>query len=184
MPPVLSVLRAVTLLKIFLLMHAVQVLHHIRMMMNPIRYSDMIAEIRQYFFQDALKKSDYYEFRTVVEGFLQKGSKSNLEYLSLYKYANTREGRERTAYLEYLEFQGEEQRYFLKKRGKQVFMMLLEESDEEAIKFLGLGILTPKAKKDILEIVSKGENSTLSAAVLEAINDGKGAKVSKSKFSV
>lgn len=131
-----------------------------------------------------VKKSDYYEFRTVVEGFLRKGSKSNLEYLSLYKYANTREGRERTAYLEYLEFQGEEQKSFLKKRGKQVFMMLLDESDEEAIKFLGLGILTPKAKKDILEIVSKGENSALSAAVLEAINDGKGAKVSKSKFSV
>lgn len=136
------------------------------------------------FLPRCVKKSDYYEFRTVVEGFLRKGSKSNLEYLSLYKYANTREGRERTAYLEYLEFQGEEQKSFLKKRGKQVFMMLLDESDEEAIKFLGLGILTPKAKKDILEIVSKGENSALSAAVLEAINDGKGAKVSKSKFSV
>lgn len=116
--------------------------------------------------------------------FLQKGSKSNLKHLSLYKYANTREGRERTAYLEYLEFKGEEQKSFLKKRGKQVFMMLLEESDEDAIKFLGLGILTPKAKKDILEIVSKGENYALSAAVLEAINDGKGAKIPNNKFSI
>ena len=131
-----------------------------------------------------VKKSDCYEFRTVIEGFLQEGSKSNLEYLSLYKYANTREGRERTAYLEYLEFKGEEQKSFLKKRGKQVFMMLLEESDEDAIKFLGLGILTPKAKKDILEIVSKGENYALSAAVLETINDGKGAKIPKNKFSI
>lgn len=120
----------------------------------------------------------------MIEGFLQKGSKSNLEYLSLYKYANTREGRERIAYLEYLEFKGEEQKSFLKKRGKQVFMMLLEESDEDAIKFLGLGILTPKAKKDILEIVSKRENYALSAAVLEAINDGKGAKIPNNKFSI
>lgn len=61
---------------------------------------------------------------------------------------------------------------------------LLEESDEDAIKFLGLGILTPKAKKDILEIVSKGENYALSAAVLEAINDGKGAKIPNNKFSI
>lgn len=136
------------------------------------------------FLPRCVKKSDCCEFRTVIEGFLQKGSKSNLEYLSLYKYANTRGGRERTAYLEYLEFKGEEQKSFLKKRGKQVFMMLLEESDEDAIKFLGLGILTPKAKKDILEIVSKGENYALSAAVLEAINDGKGAKIPKNKFSI
>ena len=100
------------------------------------------------FLPRCVKKSDCYEFRTVIEGFLQKGSKSNLKHLSLYKYANTREGRERTAYLEYLEFKGEEQKSFLKKRGKQVFMMLLEESDEDAIKFLGLGILTPKAKKE------------------------------------
>ena len=136
------------------------------------------------FLPRCVKKSDCYEFRTVIEGFLQKGSKSSLEYLSLYKYANTREGRERTAYLEYLEFKGEEQKSFLKKRGKQVFTMLLKESDEEAIKFLGLGILTPKAKKDILEIVIKGENYALSAAVLEAINDGKGAKIPKNKFSI
>lgn len=136
------------------------------------------------FLPRCVKKSDCYEFRTVIEGFLQKGSKSNLEYLSLYKYANTREGRERIAYLEYLEFKGEEQKSFLKKRGKQVFMMLLEESDEDAIKFLGLGILTPKAKKDILEIVSKRENYALSAAVLEAINDGKGAKIPNNKFSI
>lgn len=136
------------------------------------------------FLPRCVKKSDCYEFRTVIEGFLQEGSKSNLEYLSLYKYANTIEGRERTAYLEYLEFKGEEQKSFLKKRGKQVFMMLLEESDEDAIKFLGLGILTPKAKKDILEIVSKRENYALSAAVLEAINDGKGAKIPKNKFSI
>ena len=131
-----------------------------------------------------VKKSDCYEFRTVIEGFLQEGYKSSLKNLSLYKYANTIEGRERTAYLEYLEFHGEEQKAFLKKHGKQVFMMLLEESDEEAIKFLGLGILTPKAKKDILEIVIKGENYALSAAVLEAINDGKGAKIPKNKFSI
>lgn len=131
-----------------------------------------------------VKKSDCYEFRTVIEDFLQKGSKSNLENLSLYKYANTIEGRERTAYLEYLEFHGEEQKAFLKKHGKQVFMMLLEESDEEAIKFLGLGILTPKVKKDILKIVIKGENYALSAAVLEAINDGKGAKIPNNKFSI
>ena len=131
-----------------------------------------------------VKKSDCYEFRTVIEGFLQEGYKSSLKNLPLYKYANTIEGRERTAYLEYLEFHGEEQKAFLKKHGKQVFMMLLEESDEEAIKFLGLGILTPKAKKDILEIVIKGENYALSAAVLEAINDGKGAKIPKNKFSI
>lgn len=131
-----------------------------------------------------VKKSDCYEFRTVIEGFLQEGYKSSLKNLSLYKYANTIEGRERTAYLEYLEFHGEEQKAFLKKHGKQVFMMLLEESGEEAIKFLGLGILTPKAKKDILEIVIKGENYALSAAVLEAINDGKGAKIPKNKFSI
>lgn len=131
-----------------------------------------------------VKKSDCYEFRTVIEGFLQEGYKSSLKNLSLYKYANTIEGRERTAYLEYLEFHGEEQKAFLKKHGKQVFMMLLEESDEEAIKFLGLGILTPKAKKDILEIVIKGENYALSAAVLEAINDGKGAKIPNNKFSI
>lgn len=131
-----------------------------------------------------VKKSDCYEFRTVIEGFLQEGYKSSLKNLSLYKYANTIEGRERTAYLEYLEFHGEEQKVFLKKHGKQVFMMLLEESGEEAIKFLGLGILTPKAKKDILEIVIKGENYALSAAVLEAINDGKGAKIPKNKFSI
>lgn len=131
-----------------------------------------------------VKKSDCYEFRTVIEGFLQEGYKSSLKNLSLYKYANTIEGRERTAYLEYLEFKGEEQKSFLKKRGKQVFMMLLEESDEDAIKFLGLGILTPKAKKDILEIVSKRENYALSAAVLEAINDGKGAKIPNNKFSI
>lgn len=131
-----------------------------------------------------VKKSDCYEFRTVIEGFLQEGSKSNLENLSLYKYANTIEGRERTAYLEYLEFHGEEQKTFLKKHGKQVFTMLLKESDEDAIRFLGLGILTPKAKKDILEIVIKGENYALSAAVLEAINDGKGAKIPKNKFSI
>lgn len=136
------------------------------------------------FLPRCVKKSDCCEFRTVIEGFLQKGSKSNLEYLSLYKYANTRGGRERTAYLEYLEFKGEEQKSFLKKRGKQVFTMLLKESDEDAIKFLGLGVLTPKAKKDILEIVSKGENYALSAAVLEAINDGKGAKIPKNKFSI
>ena len=131
-----------------------------------------------------VKKSDCYEFRTVIEGFLQEGYKSSLKNLPLYKYANTIEGRERTAYLEYLEFHGEEQKAFLKKHGKQVFMMLLEESDEEAIKFLGLGILTPKAKKDILEIVIKGENYALSAAVLEAINDGKGAKIPNNKFSI
>lgn len=80
-----------------------------------------------------VKKSDCYEFRTVIEGFLQEGYKSSLKNLPLYKYANTIEGRERTAYLEYLEFHGEEQKAFLKKHGKQVFMMLLEESDEEAI---------------------------------------------------
>lgn len=131
-----------------------------------------------------VKKSDCYEFRTVIEGFLQEGYKSSLKNLPLYKYANTIKGRERTAYLEYLEFHGEEQKAFLKKHGKQVFMMLLEESDEEAIKFLGLGILTPKAKKDILEIVIKGENYALSAAVLEAINDGKGAKIPNNKFSI
>ena len=38
--------------------------------------------------------------------------------------------------------------------------------------------------KDILEIVIKGENYALSAAVLEAINDGKGAKIPKNKFSI
>lgn len=57
MPPVLSVLRAVTLLKIFRLMHAVQVLLHICMMMNSMRYSDTIAEIRQFFFRDVLKRA-------------------------------------------------------------------------------------------------------------------------------
>ena len=131
-----------------------------------------------------VKKSDCYEFRTVIEGFLQKGSKSNLENLSLYKYANTIEGRERTAYLEYLEFHGEEQKAFLKKHGKQVFTMLLSESTEEAIKFLGLNILTPKAQKEVLEIVNRGDNPVLSAAVLEATNNGKGTKIPKSKFSV
>lgn len=131
-----------------------------------------------------VKKSDCYEFQTVIEGFLQEGSKSNLENLSLYKYANTIEGRERTAYLEYLEFHGEEQKAFLKKYGKQVFMMLLEESDEEAIKFLGLNILTPKAQKEVLEIVNKGDNPVLSAAVLEMMNNGKGTRIPKSKFSV
>lgn len=137
------------------------------------------------FLPRCVRKSDYYEFRTVVEGFLQKGSKSNLENLSLYKYANTLEGRERTAYLEYLEFHGEEQKSFLKKHGKQVFMMLLlEESDEEAIKFLGLNILTPRAQKEVLEIVNKGDNPVLSAAVLEATNNGKGTKIPRSKFSV
>ena len=115
---------------------------------------------------------------------MQEGSKSNLENLSLYKYASTIDGRERTAYLEYLEFHGEEQKAFLKKHGKQVFTMLLKESDEDAIRFLGLGILTPKAKNDILEIVSKGENYALSAAVLKAINDGKGAKIPNNKFSI
>lgn len=137
------------------------------------------------FLPRCVKKSDYYEFRTVVEGFLRKGSKSNLEYLFLYKYANTLEGRERTAYLEYLEFHGEEQKSFLKKHGKQVFMMLLlNESDEEAIKFLGLNILTPKAQKEVLEIVNRGDNPVLSAAVLEATNNGKGTKIPRSKFSV
>lgn len=71
------------------------------------------------FLPRCVKKSDCYEFRTVIEGFLQKGSKSNLEYLSLYKYANTREGRERIAYLEYLEFKGEEQKSFLKKETRK-----------------------------------------------------------------
>lgn len=136
------------------------------------------------FLPRCVKKSDCYEFRTVIEGFLQKGSKSNLEYLSLYKYANTREGRERTAYLEYLEFKGEEQKSFLKKRGKQVFTMLLNESTEEAIKFLGLNILTPKAQKEVLEIVNKGDNPVLSAAVLEMMNNGKGTRIPKSKFSI
>lgn len=131
-----------------------------------------------------VKKSDCYEFRTVIEGFLQEGSKSNLENLSLYKYANTIEGRERTAYLEYLEFHGEEQKAFLKKHGKQVFTMLLSESTEEAIKFLGLNILTPKAQKEVLEIVNKGDNPVLSAAVLEMMNNGKGIRIPKSKFSV
>ena len=131
-----------------------------------------------------VKKSDCYEFRTVIEGFLQKGSKSNLENLSLYKYANTIEGRERTAYLEYLEFHGEEQKAFLKKHGKQVFTMLLSESTEEAVKFLGLNILTPKAQKEVMEIVNKGDNPVLSAAVLEMMNNGKGTKIPKSKFSV
>ena len=65
-----------------------------------------------------VKKSDCYEFRTVIEGFLQEGYKSSLKNLSLYKYANTIEGRERTAYLEYLEFHGEEQKAFLKKTRK------------------------------------------------------------------
>lgn len=131
-----------------------------------------------------VKKSDCYEFQTVIEGFLQEGSKSNLENLSLYKYANTIEGRERTAYLEYLEFHGEEQKAFLKKHGKQVFTMLLSESTEEAIKFLGLNILTPKAQKEVLEIVNKGDNPVLSAAVLEMMNNGKGIRIPKSKFSV
>lgn len=131
-----------------------------------------------------VKKSDCYEFQTVIEGFLQEGSKSNLENLSLYKYANTIEGRERTAYLEYLEFHGEEQKAFLKKHGKQVFTMLLNESTEEAIKFLGLNILTPKAQKEVLEIVNKGDNPVLSAAVLEMMNNGKGTRIPKSKFSV
>lgn len=136
------------------------------------------------FLPRCVKKSDYYEFRTVVEGFLRKDSKSNLENLSLYKYANTLEGRERTAYLEYLEFQGEEQKAFLKKRGKQVFMMLLKESDEDAIKFLGLNILTTKTQKEILEIVNKGDNPVLSAAVLEMMNNGKGTRIPKNKFSI
>lgn len=43
MPPVLSVLRAVTLLKIFRLMHAVQVLLHICMMMNSISYIESLT---------------------------------------------------------------------------------------------------------------------------------------------
>lgn len=139
------------------------------------------CENKTVFLPRCVKSSNYYEFRTVVEGFLRKDSNSNLENLSLYKYANTLEGRERTAYLEYLEFQGDEQKAFLKKRGKQVFMMLLEESDEEAINFIGLDILTPKAKKDILEIVSRGDNPVLNAAVLESINKEKNAK---NKFSV
>ena len=137
------------------------------------------------FLPRCVNKRYYHEFRTVVEGFLRKGSKSNLENLFLYKYANTLEGRERTAYLEYLEFHGEEQKSFLKKHGKQVFMMLLlNESDEEAIKFLGLNILTPKAQKEVLEIVNRGDNPVLSAAVLETTNNGKGTKIPKSKFSV
>lgn len=131
-----------------------------------------------------VKKSDCYEFRTVIEGFLQEGYKSSLKNLPLYKYANTIEGRERTAYLEYLEFHGEEQKAFLKKHGKQVFTMLLNESTEEAIKFLGLNILTPKAQKEVLEIVNKGDNPVLSAAVLEMMNNGKGTRIPKSKFSI
>ena len=57
MPPVLSVLRAAILLKVFRLMHVVQVLHHICMMMNSMRYYDTIAEIRQFFFRDVLKRA-------------------------------------------------------------------------------------------------------------------------------
>lgn len=131
-----------------------------------------------------VKKSDCYEFRTVIEGFLQEGYKSSLKNLSLYKYANTIEGRERTAYLEYLEFHGEEQKAFLKKHGKQVFTMLLKESDEDAIKFLGLNILTPKTQKEVLEIVNKRDNPVLSTAVLEMMNNGKDTRIPKSKFSI
>ena len=62
--------------------------------------------------------------------------------------------------------------------------MLLSESTEEAIKFLGLNILTPKAQKEVLEIVNKGDNPVLSSAVLEMMNNGKGIRIPKSKFSV
>lgn len=136
------------------------------------------------FLPRCVKTSGCYEFRTAIEDFLQEGSKSNLENLSLYKYANTIEGRERTAYLEYLEFHGEEQKAFLKKHGKQVFTMLLKESDEDAIKFLGLNILTPKTQKEVLEIVNKRDNPVLSTAVLEMMNNGKDTRIPKSKFSI
>ena len=88
------------------------------------------------------------------------------------------------AYLEYLEFHGEEQKAFLKKHGKQVFTMLLKESDEDAIKFLGLNILTPKTQKEVLEIVNKRDNPVLSTAVLEMMNNGKDTRIPKSKFSI
>ena len=93
---------------------------------------------------------------------------------TLYKYCNSGDASADTAYAEYIHLlkTGEEPcedlRKYVKRMSKSITSRLMTTGrNSEAAEFIGLGLLTPAASKDLYENAVNNENNDIAAYLME-----------------
>ena len=108
---------------------------------------------------------------------------------TLYKYCNSGDASADTAYAEYIHLlkTGEEPcedlRKYVKRMSKSITSRLIATGrNSEAAEFIGLGLLTPAASKDLYENAVNNENNDIAAYLMEEMK--KIAKSLQSKYHI
>ena len=97
---------------------------------------------------------------------------NHLNHISSFQCAYSKEGREHIAVLEYMNYQDEEAKEYLKKRASKMLPRLIEEENEDfVVQFLKLGLISKVTLKKALKQAENLEKVTIKSYIMQELGD-------------